>query len=144
MSTRQSCESCELPIYRGPGGSWWHSGVNDEVVAASRAHNVKPDHTPCPGGGLPEYATLVALVQWLALSYGTNEPVFAGADGLGTVDGVPAANAEELRAAYRAVVGVNEEPRAGDRWEKCAGCGHWGLVRDLPEPVIVDPGGPTA
>lgn len=79
---------------------------------------------------------LEGLIRHLARPYGENEPVFAGADGLGTADGQPLEGARRMRELYREVVPGEHRPAdAGARWERCPTCEAWGVVRqEAPGP----------
>lgn len=86
---------------------------------------------------LARVAELEALVRHLALTYGDAEPVFAGADGRGTIDGVPLATAAGLQALYRQVVGERLPADVALVWVRCTACGQWSCHRDLTdEPAI--------
>ncbi len=76
-------------------------------------------------------ALLEALVRHLALTYGDNEPVFAGADGRGTVDGQPLELAARLRDLYRDLVPGKVPAGAELAWVECSACGQWSCHRVL-------------
>lgn len=76
-------------------------------------------------------AVLEELVRWLSLTYGDNEPIFAGADGYGTRDGLPLGSAPQMHTLWHQVVGRvhTEGPTENSRWSQCPECGHWAPVR---------------
>lgn len=77
-------------------------------------------------------AVLEELARWLSLPYGDNEPVFSGADGQRTLDGIPAGNAAQLHTLWHQVVGREhtDGPRQDSRWDQCDHCGHWSVRSD--------------
>lgn len=72
---------------------------------------------------------LEELVRWLSLPYGVNEPVFAGADGQGLVNGTPAGQAGQMHTLWHQVTGTDhtDGPRDDTRWEQCPACKQWAI-----------------
>ena len=77
---------------------------------------------------------LEELVRHLALPYGDNEPVFAGADGRGTWDGEPLETARRLRELFRELVPGKVPAGVDQAWTQCAACGQWSCHRLLEGP----------
>jgi hypothetical protein len=95
------------------------------------------------GGGLEVDATtallmgriavLEELVRWLSLPFGENEPVFAGADGQGTLDGRPLGQAPQMHELWHQVTGREHvDPTVERRYFKAC-CGHFHI--DMPDDV---------
>lgn len=84
------------------------------------------------GRALARQVELEALVRHLALPYGDNEPVFAGADGAGTRDGEPLEAARRLRELYLELVPAKLPAGTDLAWTHCPACGQWSCHRALP------------
>jgi hypothetical protein len=86
---------------------------------------------------------LADLVRWLAIPYDGAEPVFAGADGLGTPDGRPYERAARLREVWRSVMGESA-PSADGVWWRCPTCERWQLIRPERPVTVRRPDGPDS
>jgi hypothetical protein len=72
---------------------------------------------------------LEELVRWLSLAYGENEPVFSGADGYGTQNGLPLGSAPQMHTLWHQVTGT---VHADGTWDdktrtQCDHCGQWSV-----------------
>lgn len=71
---------------------------------------------------LAAYQDLLDLIRWLAIPYGTNEPVFA----VEGIDGRPLPEGVRRRDTWRMIFGERRE-RPGV-WRQCGECRGWQVV----------------
>jgi hypothetical protein len=74
---------------------------------------------------------LEQLVRWLSLPLGDNEPIFAGATGEGTLNGLPLGAAPQLHALWHQVTDRDHDAEGESlarTWAKCETCGMWSVT----------------